>query len=190
MNIKPSTKLFKHSLPYRLTRIRSGDYDLEKERFSEMRKILSWEYDKSFPKLTWNWRHEKHWIYTNRQDIVNKLMEIWGDDIIEYEGPINDYHHQLLFDVKKVVKKGLYYRKYRHCVDYGYVSDDEHITGLKTLAKENEDTMMAQGIYGRWNRYPRIYCQSDKELMLAKLSANDRTFVKTVVTFKEIEQHG
>ena len=89
-----------------------------------------------------------------------------------------------------MVKKGLYYRKYRHCVDYGYVSDDEHITGLKTLAKENEDTMMAQGIYGRWNRYPRIYCQSDKELMLAKLSANERTFVKTVVTFKEIEQHG
>jgi len=197
MKIKPSTRLFKHSLPYRLTRkreafynIQKESYESEREKFQEMRKILDWEYDLTYPKLTWNWRNEKHWLYTNRLDIATKLIDIWGDEIVEFEGPINDYHHEVLHDYKKAVKKSLYYQKYRYVVDYGYVSDDEHINAIRTLAIENCDTMMAQGIYGRYNRYPRIYCKSDKELLLAKLSADNRTTVKTVVTIKEIEQHG
>lgn len=190
MNINPSTKLFKRNLPYRLTRKRTGDYDIESARFKEMLKIIDWEYELSYPKLTWNFRNDVHWLYTNKQEITQKLFDIWGDSITNCEGPINEYHNDVLHDYTKVIKKSLYYRKYRYCVDYGYVSEDEHITALRGLAKENEDTMMAQGVYGRWNRYPRIYCKTDKDLLLAKLSANSKTFVKTVVTIKEIEQHG
>jgi len=79
---------------------------------------------------SWKTRADKSFfIYLCKPDIILDIIEKWGEDIIEINGPLNSKHQDIMLeDLQVVTRHKLWYNKFRYKVSSTrYGSDDQEI---------------------------------------------------------------
>ncbi len=64
-------------------------------------------------------RDRKFFVYLTEHNLISKLVDRWGEDILQIQGPINQKHQELMIDnLDLVTKKELWYNKFRYKVSF------------------------------------------------------------------------
>lgn len=68
-----------------------------------------------------------YFVYLTRPDRIPELLELWGDDVMEILGPINERHQDIMLeDLQVVTRKKLWYSKYRYKISSQRHGQTEH----------------------------------------------------------------
>jgi len=88
--------------------------NLLKDAWYRNRKID--ELLRNYETESWKTRADaSYFVYLTRPNIIPKLLELWGEDIIEITGPINSKHQDIMLeDLQVVTRRKLWYNKYRY----------------------------------------------------------------------------
>lgn len=64
-------------------------------------------------------RDSSMFVYLTGSDVISKLIDRWGEDIVQIQGPINERHQELMLsDLTLVTKKKLWYNDFRYKVSF------------------------------------------------------------------------
>lgn len=76
-----------------------------------------------------------YFVYLTRPDRIPELLELWGEDIIEILGPINERHQDIMLeDLQVVTRKKLWYSQYRY-----KISSTQHGTTDQAVFQEMQE---------------------------------------------------
>lgn len=76
-----------------------------------------------------------YFVYLTRPDRIPELLELWGEDIIEILGPINERHQDIMLeDLQVVTRKTLWYGQYRY-----KISSTQHGTTDQAVFQEMQE---------------------------------------------------
>lgn len=156
-------------------------------------------------------RREKRFnIYINDNDMIMRVMRKWPDMMVCLEGPSSDVHlEKMEHNVKIVVKKQLYYKKYRYKVAYKTTRDFivnvvPTIINFRETTMENREHMKLSNNFYRltdslspssirrntiypWNS-ASVYLKDENDYVMYKLFVGGDPFEEhEVVTIDELE---
>lgn len=82
-------------------------------------------------------------IYLTRPDRIVDILDIWGEDVLEIQGPVSEKHQDILLnDLTVVTRKKLWYNKFRYKVSSTrYGQNDQEI--FEDIADFCSDTLEA-----------------------------------------------
>jgi hypothetical protein len=199
LKLKPSYKTYYNGLYYKIKIKDSLDMEELDELYHGKKgghPVMSWS-DKNSKMQAPTSKNVHCYLYNEEQ--VKSFLDTVDNKKIDYiQGPINDYHKKLLNDMGIEVKNTLYYKKYRYRIDFGLLNKDEvdvssFLLMLRQMVSNDKENFLGQHIYQTqlgW-AWPRIYLTGDEQLMIVKLSSEERIKqITKVVTVKEIIQHG
>lgn len=64
-------------------------------------------------------RDQKFFVYLTEHNLISKLVDRWGEDILQIQGPVSTKHQELMIsDLDLVTKKELWYNKFRYKVSF------------------------------------------------------------------------
>ena len=138
-------------------------------------------------------------FYFNGLENIQKFKDHYKDKVLSIEGPVNEYHSELLGKTDVDIKKTLYYNKYRYKVKFGFldnkISRENHtIITLRNLVNSNKEDFLGTHLHEGFMysfTMPVVYTKDEQSLMMLRLStdAKARQIIKAI-TIKEIKANG
>jgi len=85
-------------------------------------------YLKKYEKDSWKTRADRSFfIYLTKPDIIKDIIDEWGEDIIEINGPMNTKHQDIMLeDLQVVTRHKLWYKKFRYKISSTRYGNNEH----------------------------------------------------------------
>ncbi len=116
-DFKLNTKVFYRLHTWRVSMYQpswKSDGDQLKDAWYRNRKIES--HLKKYETNSWKTRADRSFfIYLCRPDIIKDIIDNWGEDIIEINGPLNTKHQDIMLeDLQIVTRRKLWYNKFRY----------------------------------------------------------------------------